>query len=695
LARLPTFIGAVFLSAFLLFQVQPILARYILPWYGGSPAVWTTCMLFFQVGLLLGYSYAHFLVSRFRDRPRWQAGIHLALLAISIALLPITPAESLKPAGSDLSPVLGILHLLVCSVGLPYFAISASGPLLQHWFAESAKGTSPYRLYAVSNAGSLLGLLTYPVFVEPSLRLGQQTSLWSGGYLIYILLAAVCAWQVVASPRTAKPALASPPATRPPRRDWMLWIGLAACASLLMLATTNQICQDVAVVPFLWVLPLSLYLLTFIIAFDHARWYLRPVWIPLALISVTSLIVLLNHEFADAELHMTIQITIYAFAMFATCMVCHGEMVRRKPHPRYLTAFYLAVSLGGALGGVFVSLIAPQIFTSFWELHLGVLAFMMVTGLSLFRDWGRSRLGIGARLAWIGSIVLMAFFLRIPVREVQDSAIQTTRGFYGVLRVYEWGVDTKNHYRSLYHGRIKHGSQFFDDEYRAIPYAYYADDSGPGVLFYYHPKRQEPNAAMKFGVVGLGVGTLSAYAEPGDTVRIYEINPQVEELARTQFSYLSECKGQESVVIGDARMELERELAAGNNQQFDVFFVDAFSGDSVPVHLLTREAFELYFSHLQRDGVLVVHVTNRHLDLSEPVRVLAAELGKHTLRIERYPDDKDWEEEYSCWVLISDNRTLLRAIEADDWSTPWEADPHLKNVWTDDYSNLLEVIDWE
>lgn len=695
-----TFILAIFLSAFLLFQVQPIIARYILPWYGGSPAVWTTCMLFFQVGLLAGYSYAHLLVSRFRERPRMQVGIHLALLLISLLLLPITPAESLKPTGAEPNPSMGIVKLLTLTVGLPYMVISASGPLLQHWFGSVAPGTSPYRLYAVSNFGSLLGLLTYPVLFEPNLRLGQQTGLWSVGFLAYAILGGLCAWQFWRiNPQQTVRDEAEDSGTAgsktTPIIDRILWVVLAACGSLLLLATTNQMCQDVAVVPFLWVLPLSLYLITFIIAFDHARWYVRWVWMPLAAFFICGVVILLNQEFAEEELHMVGQIIIYSGAMFCSCMVCHGEMVRLKPHPSQLTAFYLAVSLGGALGGAFVSLVAPRIFTSYWELHVGLILVAILAGFCLFRDlWRRGkylRLVTGGAVGWGMAIVVMGAFLKSNVEEVREGAIATTRGFYGILRVYEGYVGTDDHYRALFHGRINHGRQFLAEPYRFEAYDYYGELSGPGLLLDYHPNREE-SLPMKLGVIGLGVGVLAAYADAGDAIRIYEINSQVEDIARTHFSYLEECEGDETIVLGDARITLEQELATGDDQEFDALFVDAFSGDSIPIHLMTREAFELYFQHLKEDGVLAVHITNRHLDLSDPVRQLAADMGKETLLI--VDDPENWEGKYSEWVLIANNRDLLARIEADDWHTPWYTESPREIRWTDDYSNLLQVVYW-
>jgi len=692
------FVAAIFLSAFLLFQVQPILARYILPWYGGSPAVWTTCMLFFQVGLLAGYTYAHLLVSRFRDRPRWQIGIHLGLIGLSFLLLPITPAADLKPDGAEASPVGGIVWLLFLTVGLPYVVISASGPLLQHWFTEATAGKSPYRLYAVSNFGSLLGLLSYPILFEPHLKLGQQTGLWTGAYLIYAVFAGLCAWLFVnrAPPITnsTSPREVAGENGRASLSDRILWIAFAACGSILLLATTNQMCQDVAVVPFLWILPLSLYLISFIICFDHARWYWRPFWIPLAMVSVGALVYLLNQDYADTEMHLSWQITIYASALFAGCMVCHGEMVRLKPHPRYLTSFYLAVSLGGAMGGAFVSLVAPRIFSGYWELHTGLLLFAGLTTLTLVREFGKrdhALVGAGAVL-WIQALIFLAFYLRAHIHESEADTIRSTRSFYGVLRVYESGLFTDDHQRSLYHGRISHGSQYLSDKFHNWPGTYYSKDSGVGVFFDQY-RAQQNNAPMKVGVVGLGVGTLAAWAESGDSVRFYEINSQVKDLATTYFTYLENCEGDASVVLGDARITLEWELKQQEPQQFDALFVDAFSGDSIPIHLLTREAFELYFEHLKDDGVLVVHITNLHLDLSDPVRTLAEELGKQAIQIEYDPDS--WAENYSRWVLISSNTGLLAQIEAEGWSTPWWSESPQKIRWTDDYSNLLQVIDWE
>lgn len=692
---MPAFILAIFLSAFLLFQVQPIVARYILPWYGGSPAVWTTCMLFFQVGLLAGYTWAHLLVTFFRSRPKLQVAIHLGALVLSLLLLPITPSDALKPTGTE-NPTLGIVTLLLQTVGIPYLLISASGPLLQSWFGNVLPGRSPYRLYAVSNFGSLLGLLSYPFVFEPWLRVSEQTGWWSVGYGVYAAVAGICGWfvfrKIGATPIEEKSTNQEVP--RPAWVDRILWVTLAACGSIMMIATTSQMCQDVAVVPFLWVLPLSLYLLTFIIAFDAERWYWRPLWVPLMVVAVGLMVHLLNQDMADSEMPLAKQIAIYMAALFTVCMVCHGEMVRLKPHPHFLTGFYLAVSLGGAIGGMAVGLVAPRVFDGYWELHL----VLMIVGLLLLWLLFMRRRGVemSSRLCDTGAVVWallvcgLGYGLKAHIDELHEDSLVTTRGFYGALRVYDggWGEDR---YRALYHGRINHGIQYLNEYYSTLPATYYTETSGVGTLFEVHPARKDgEERPLKYGCVGLGVGTLAAFAQPGDTVRFYEINDQIETLARDQFTYLEDCKGDVDVVIGDARISLEQELAAGDRQNFDILVVDAFSGDSIPIHLLTREAFELYFEHLKPGGTLVVHITNLHLDLSDPVRRLAEEFDRTAVHVE--DETEGTYAYYSDWVLITNDEPTLKALKDSNRLTEWWLDIPNDILWTDDYSNLLDVL---
>lgn len=693
---MPLFLAAIFLSAFLLFQVQPVIARYILPWYGGSPGVWTTCLLFFQVGLLGGYAYAHGLVTFLREKRRLQVTIHLTLLGLAFFLLPITPDPAWKPDGTEASPLAGIVRLLALTVGFPYLLLSASGPLLQHWFAETHPGRSPYRLYAISNLGSLLGLLTYPFLFEPLLDVGQQTRLWSWGFVVYGLLAMAAGYLYFRKTRDWSDRVnSSETAPRPAAINVFLWIAFSACGSMLLLSLTSQMCQDVAVVPFLWVVPLSLYLLTFIIAFDHERWYHRAFAIPLAATGIGMTIWLMNRQYASTEWPLLWQIVIYCGTIFFCCLVCHGEVVRMKPHVRHLTAFYLCISLGGAIGGIFVSLAAPRLFTGYWELHLAFVILSILTSYQLWRHFAPQRrfaILIPTALAWLAAIGTMNYFLQVHIDSSRTQAIAVKRGFYGVLKVEEYTPNDEYAHRSLHHGRISHGRQYLAPDKRDLATTYYSPESGVGAVFACLPQRNAlPVAPIHVGVVGLGVGTIATYALPGDRFRFYEINPQVEELARSHFTFLGDCEGEEQVVLGDARVSLEREIAAGDSQQFDALFVDAFSGDSIPIHLLTKEAFELYFQHLKPDGVLAIHITNLHLELADPVRNLAKELGYEAFRADYNPDDIEFESYYSDWVLITKNTDFISALKNAERITTWDREETLPILWTDDYSNLLEV----
>ena len=692
---------AIFLSAFLLFQVEPIIARYILPWFGGTPAVWTTCMLFFQVFLLGGYAYAHLLASHLS--PRYQALFHLSLVLCSLVFLPITPEDLWKPDGSE-NPMLAIVLLLLGTIGVPFLLVSASGPLLQHWFNRIHPTLSPYRLFALSNFGSLLGLVSYPFFVEPQLGLSAQTFLWSAGYGLYAVLVA---WSAITLFRFAtrkdsseKPGYLAGAKLRLPER--LLTLSLAACGSVVLLASTNQICRDIAVIPFLWVLPLSLYLISFILCFDHPRWYNRWVWIPVLMTSLAAVVHLLLQDYGAVEMNLYLQIAIYSTALFACCMVSHGELARLKPSGEYLTSFYLMIALGGALGGVFVNLVAPFLFKGYWEFHGGLVATVVLLGFCLFRKMEKvpSPLVLwSGRILWIGGIGALVGFLGLHIQEQQKSNILTKRNFYGVLRVNE--VDRENEFatRFLYHGRITHGEQFLTPQLRSYPRAYYGPNSGISLAIRRHPEyfsvnNREEGAGkngVRVGNIGLGVGTISAYSRPGDTYRFYEINPDVGWIAREYFTYLQDAKGVQQVVLGDGRIALERELANNNRQQFDVLAVDAFSGDGIPIHLLTREAFALYWEHLRPGGILALHITNYHFDFSPVIRALARELGKQALWI-RDKGDRQRGNYYSDWVLVTSNQAFLKDPFVYSRIAPWPISKRKEILWTDDYSNLFGVV---
>ncbi len=563
-----------------------MIARFILPWFGGSPGVWTVCMMFFQLFLLAGYLYAH-LIARWLV-PRRQVQLHLCLLVVSLLWLPIAPSDSWRPDGAG-NPALAIVLLLVVSVGLPYLVLSASGPLLQHWFSLRSPGRSPYRLYALSNAGSLLGLLAYPFVVEPALGLARQTTLWSGLYVGYGFLCLLCAGTLLRTTRlqlgTLSSALSSAAsgtartlsrsqevigrnAASAPRP--VLWLAFSGCGSAILLAVTNQVCLDVAVVPFLWVAPLSLYLLSFILCFESSRWYRRGFWLPVWGVSLTALVVLLLRDYSEAEWPLPLQVGIYFAALFSCCMICHGELARRKPLASQLTGFYLAVSAGGAAGGVFVNLVAPWLFQGYWELHAGLMAISLLLGWCVWLDraawvgWRRTAFAVGAS-AWT---LALGAALGWHISLQRSNSVEVTRNFYGVLNVYEYAQGTDHHRRELYHGRILHGLQYLAPGRRHLPTTYYDSDSGAGVAILMHPRFE--SGTLKIGAVGLGVGTIATFGRKGDEFRFYEINPAIERIAREQYSYLADTASTVAVVLGDARVSLERELREGEPQDFDV-----------------------------------------------------------------------------------------------------------------------------
>ncbi|HVS52740.1 MAG TPA: fused MFS/spermidine synthase [Opitutaceae bacterium] len=746
----------IFTGAFLLFQVQPLIGKYILPWFGGGPGVWTTCLLFFQVLLLGGYAYAHFSTTYLK--PKRQALVHFVLLAASLALLPIAPAESWKAHVAG-NPVGHILLLLAGTIGLPYFVLSSTGPLMQRWFAETHPTASPYRLYALSNLGSLLALLSYPFFFEVKFTRHDQAVFWSGGLVVFALYAGYCAWLIWKSGAnatvTAKPSatndVSAPEETATPRADRLLWLGLPAIASLLLLATTNKLCQEVAVIPFLWVLPLSLYLLSFIICFDHARWYVRGVWLVLLAVGAAFVVALLA---AGNSAPLSFQIVGYNVTLFAACMVCHGELYRLKPAPRQLTAFYLFISAGGALGGFLVAVVAPAVFNDYYELQIGLWVLSYVLGVVCLRQRSRTLalgVGIGAMLATVvvpllrsqfddglpageellnfyrdnavsiaiglavfvactidfrqrralaewrpqmaGFLMVLcfalgaAFLVEARNRKKETPLLSASRNFYGTLKVYDYSADDAvRHYHLLLHGATTHGLQFVSAEREMWHTTYYASTSGVGLAI-----GELPAGPRRLGLVGLGTGTLASYGRAGDTVHIYEINPAVENLSHTTFTYVRKSPAKVEIAMGDARLSMERELADGRSQQFDLLALDAFSSDAIPVHLLTKESFEIYLRQIKPDGVIAVHVSNRYLDLRPVVENLAAHFGLSVATI--FDDDEDpWWVYRTTWILVTKNKALLSAEKIANVTELPEKKKRTNALWTDDFASIYEIL---
>jgi hypothetical protein len=660
----------IFLSAFLLFQLQPLIAKMILPWFGGSAAVWTVCMLFFEVTLLLGYLYAHWTTERLR--PGTQVWLHVVLLVASLLLLPVIPSASWKPTGGD-DPALRILGLLAVTVGLPYFMLSTTGPLIQAWHVRKHQGAFPYRLYALSNLGSMLALLSYPVLMEPYVATRAQARLWSLGYAAFVALVLVAAMAMRKLPAAAHEAVRDAAAPPPTWRTRLVWMLLPACASAMLLAVTNHMTQNVAAIPFLWVLPLCLYLLSFIICFDREAWYRRAWFLaPLALTMGGMAYALLDVE------NVTIKplILLFSAGLFCGCMVCHGELVKLKPHPRHLTSFYLMISLGGALGGLFVGLVAPYLFNGDYELPL-ILALCTILAAVL-----GTRRRLASPLAWItyaaaaGIIVTLGFGVRSAVKGYR----LRVRNFYGCLRVMDEGTGDEA-IRTLMHGAIDHGEQYLSPQRSRWATTYFGPNTGVGLAI-----RSLDRPGQRMGFIGLGAGTLASYGRKGDSYRFYEINPLVQKVAGTEFRFLRESQATVTCALGDARLSLEGEPPQG----FDLLAVDAFSGDSIPVHLLTREAFALYFHHLKPDGILAVHISNRYLDLYPVVERAAQSMGKATLLVDS-EDDDDTDVFGATWVLVTGAPARLQApLFKGIGSSPGLRRPF--RIWTDDYSNLFKVL---
>ncbi len=709
------------LSAFLLFLVQPIVARQIVPWFGGSAAVWTTCLVFFQLALLAGYAYADWIARR--RTARTQAWVHAALLLASLAWLPIVASPALQPTDAQ-SPVGRILALLAATIGLPYVMLSTTGPLVQAWFVRRFPRARVYRLYALSNAASMAALIAYPPLLEPHASGLAQARGWSVGYAVFVAMAIALAWRTarmgaadaapVAPPASGIDAMAGPADEPSPARSadparsrveptlardeparsriepapalagQAAWLLLAALASVLLLSVTAHLTQNVASVPFLWIVPLVLYLASFILCFDGRGWY-WPAWYRIgACVAAVALLGGLDHRL-DASGHieralMPLQqaMPVYALGLFVLCMFAHGELVRRKPAPAHLTRFYLMVSAGGALGGLAVGVIAPLAFDWAWELAIALVvapAIVAVIGRPIERAAGVA--------ATAGGIALALAY----VAHVHEDALETSRNFYGTLRVKASAPDSDPNAKwRLLHGVITHGEQYRAAARRREPTTYYGPSSGVALAIE-ALRDARPDDAQRLGLVGLGVGTLTAYGRAGDAIRIYEIDPNVLEVARRRFTYLADSEASVEVVLGDARLSLEREPP----QRLDLLAIDAFTSDAIPVHLLTREAAHAYRRHLRDDGVLALHISNRYLDLAGVARQLADDLGWQALRV--IDDPPDGSELYrSDWVLVTANDAVIQALR-DDAQASIDVPPRPRQrAWTDDFHDLFQVL---
>jgi hypothetical protein len=816
--------ATIFVSAFLLFQVQPIISKKILPWFGGSPAVWTTALLFFQTALLAGYAYAHVLM-RFVPLAR-QPVVHLFLLLVALVTLPITPGNWWKPADGSM-PALRILTLLLAEVGPPYFILSATGPLVQAWFSQAYPSRSPYRLYALSNFGSLLALLSYPFLFEIMLPVDLQGTLWSYGFVLFAGLIAILGlgvWKLADDQRQRAEAIDElPESIRPAFEDliapdlpppaWLriAWMLLAALGTTALMAITNHVCQDISVDPFMWVVPLSLYLLSLIICFDSPRWYIRKFWGPLAILGIFALAALENSgdvtaefnrlsdpkTFVDSEgeddvpRHLEVlgpsivtvasganwvwnrvvppllrgwyddnliaQGAAHVIVLFLICMVCHGELARSKPKPKHLTMYFLLVSAGGALGGLFVAVVCPLVFRTYFELPLAICFGFVVAWLALANDGRESWLKDRSLLQWAAAFIVVGSTLLVIKGNYKNVSADTIaiRNFYGVLSVTK--TDQANPDEAgiqLYHGRILHGFQFrvpiqvgkevlyqpsgareplrlmaseinvkdelvtlqaedgqeytkrlgdwslrlAEDEKHErelIPNTYYLPGCGVGLAAEQYPRAS--GEAMKVAVIGLGTGTMLTHGKAGDFYRFYDIDPKVLDISDQYFTYRRKAPATKEVLLGDARIQMERQ----EPQNYDLIVLDAFTGDAIPSHLLTDEAFAQYVRHIRKSedgklqGIIAVHISNRYLDLQPVVAALARKynIPAKAFHLEEGDSGGGNADTGSDWILLTHNSEFWQKPAVATAAQNLAVKQEDELLWTDQRSSLWPILE--
>jgi hypothetical protein len=668
------FATTIVMSSYLIFLVQPIIAKQILPWFGGAASVWNTCLFFFQFVLLLGYVYAHLLVGL---SIKQQASIHIGLLAISCLTLPIIASATWRSSAVD--PALRIMLLLSLTVGLPYFVLASTSPLLQAWYSRF--GSAPYWLFALSNAASLAGLLSYPFLIEPALTLGEQGRIWSAGFLAFGLASSIVA---ICSIRSKKPGeepklrLADNSGTSP-KATAVLWVALSGLASLALVSFTSFIAQNVASVPLLWVLPLSIYLITLVLAFASERFQGWRIAGPALVLSLAIVVIYRNEDWTSAFYW---SLPAFFAGLFLVCLYCHGELARTKPHPTHLTRFYILISAGGALGSLAGSILAPLLLQGDFEMLIALSAVAAIFALQRWRDQPISRfaaLGLAVAILGVSSFQI--------TRELQTARI-LVRNFYSSLRIVDLGAGL-DRWRRMEHGQIEHGAQYLDPARRTEPISYYSRSSGVALAI----RRQREVAQgrpLAVGIIGLGAGVIAAYGEPGDHFRFYEINPQVATLAHQEFSYLSDSKAKISLLIGDARLSLEAEPA----QNFDLLIIDAFSGDAIPIHLLTREAMQIYRTHVKPFGALLFHISNKFVDLEPALSRLALEESLEARVVSDEPDTADEVHTPladSDWVILVRDATWFDSREFLERADRLER-PHEGRAWTDDFNNLMSAV---
>ena len=668
----------VFLASFLLFMVEPIAAKQLLPLFGGSAAVWITCLVFFQTALLCAYLYAHWLTRH----PQWR--IHLSLIFLAAAGAILWAFHQANVAATE-HPILAIFSALSISIGLPFLMLGATSPLLQVWQAQLETSAIPYRLYALSNLASLLALAIYPTLIEPNLTLRTQRLAWTCSFAAFALLSAILTWTTRTTALNSFETNTAREEEMPaPRLHKLLWTLLPMAASMQLSAITSYLTANIAPIPLLWILPLAVYLITLILAFQFPslaqKTGSRSILTRLLVIMLASLGYVISK--VDVTLSMTVGILFFLAELFIAGLFMHSEATALRPkRSSESTLFYLLFAAGGALGSFLIGIAAPLLFRFNFDLPL---TFFATAVLGLIATWSSNW---GQRLLWTTASILLLVLTFIMNTAYQHNTPVAVRNFYGSLRVKQAIQYPSAIIRTLSNGSIQHGTQIFSPELSKSPTTYYAENSGVGVALH----NCCGSRPRKIGVIGLGAGTIAAYGESGDQIRFYEINPAVAPIAHNLFTYIRDAtqRGANiSIVEGDARTSLAHEPP----QNFDVLVIDAFSGDAIPLHLLTTEAVALYKQHLAPGGILAFHISNQHVDLEPEVVLLAKAAGMKAMRVTS-PINEERGEFSATWMLATENAAFFDQPEVFNRAHRPDEKPKL-HLWTDDYSSLLPILRW-
>jgi hypothetical protein len=665
--------GAIFLASFLLFLVEPIAAKQLLPILGGSAAVWITCLVFFQTALLLAYLYAHWL-SR---RAAW--GLHFVLLGLASIAAIAWSVRSMGASGGAANPITTIFAALAFGIGLPFLMLGATSPLLQVWWSRLQTTGIPYRLFALSNLASLLALGLYPSLIEPYFTLQQQRIGWCCGFAAFVVASGFLSWKTRAA-TVVEQAVAEDQGQLPasPLSHRLLWVLLPMGAAMQLSAVTSYLTANVAAIPLLWILPLGVYLITLILAFQFPHLVPRGIMTRFLIVMLAGLGYMLSQ--VDVSLPMRVSIGFFLVEVFLSCFFCHSEAYALRPaRTSESTLFYLLFAAGGALGSFLIGIASPLVFRFNYDLSV---TFCITALLALAVTWSS---GWSQRLLWSVASVLMAMLVFWIHGANERETTVAVRNFYGSLRVKQNLGFPGATLRTLTNGTIQHGTQIFgSEELRRTPTTYYARDSGVGLAMQFCCQGRPRN----IGVIGLGAGTMAAYGGPGDRICFYEINPAVAPIARNVFTYIRDSGAPVTVVEGDARTSLAQEAP----QRFDVLVIDAFSGDAIPLHLLTTQAVALYRKHLAPGGILAFHISNQHVDLEPPIGLLAKAAGMKSMRVSSFSNEARGEFS-ATWMLLTDNEAFFSQPEVSGRVHQPEERAGLR-LWTDDYSSLLPVLRW-